>query len=165
VTAPEVVPCGHCGRPLTDPDSRALGYGPVCAAGVLGLDTHRTPVPRPRRRKNVNQLSLDGLATVAKGHTNVITIYGASDDTILVDGAIKAEFPCADTGDGVLLVASNGVVLRIQFETCWRIDLVTGRDLVQIVPCPEDDEDNYSDVATIPGDIDWVVCRNTFVTD
>jgi hypothetical protein len=59
VTAPEVVPCGHCGRPLTDPDSRALGYGPVCAAGVLGYDTHRTPVPRgPRRRKNVNQIPL-----------------------------------------------------------------------------------------------------------
>jgi hypothetical protein len=59
VTAPEVVPCGHCGRPLTDPDSRALGYGPICAAGVLGLDTHRTPVPRgPRRRKDANQIPL-----------------------------------------------------------------------------------------------------------
>lgn len=58
MTAPEVVPCGHCGRPLTDPDSRALGYGPVCAAGVLGYDTHRTPVPRPRRRKDVDQIPL-----------------------------------------------------------------------------------------------------------
>lgn len=59
MTAPEVVRCGHCGRPLTDPDSRALGYGPVCAAGVLGYDTHRTPIPRgPRRRKDVNQIPL-----------------------------------------------------------------------------------------------------------
>lgn len=96
----------------------------------------------------------------------MIEIRGASDDTVLVDGAIKAEFYAVDTGhNGVLLVASNGVVLRIQFKTCWRIDLVTGRDLVRIVPCPEDDEDNYSDVATIPGDVDWVVCRDTFVTD
>lgn len=164
MTTPEVVPCGHCGRPLTDPESRALGYGPVCAAGVLGFDTHRTPVPRPRRRPDPGQLALDSL-TVQEGPTDVITIRGASDDAILVDGAIKAEFPCADTGDGVLLVASNGVVLRIQYRTCWRIDLVTGRDLVQIVPCPEDDEDNYSEVATIPGDVDWIVCRNTFVTD
>lgn len=164
MTAPEAVSCGHCGRPLTDPESQARGYGPVCAVGVLGFDTHRTPVPRPRRRPDPAQLALDSLA-VPEGPTDVIKIYGASDDAILVDGAIKAEFPCADTGDGVLLVASNGVVLRIQFETCWRIDLVTGRDLVQIVPCPEDDEDNYSDVATIPGDVDWVVCRDTFVTD
>lgn len=96
----------------------------------------------------------------------MIVIRGASDDTILVHGAIKAEIYAVDTGhNGVLLVASNGVVLRIQHQTCWRIDLVTGRDLVQIVPCPEDDEDNYSDVATIPGDVDWIVCRDTFVTD
>lgn len=58
MTVPKVVTCGHCGRPLTDPDSRALGYGPVCAAGVLGYDTHRTPVPRPWRRKDVDQIPL-----------------------------------------------------------------------------------------------------------
>lgn len=100
----------------------------------------------------------------------MIEIRGASDDTILVDGAIKTEFYVADTGhNGVLLVASNGVVLRIQFHTCWRIDVVTSPgpapDVVVIVPCPEDDEDNYSDVATLSGDVDWVVCRDTFVTD
>lgn len=26
--------CGHCGRPLTDADSRAKGIGPVCEAGI-----------------------------------------------------------------------------------------------------------------------------------
>lgn len=58
MTAPEVVPCERCGRPLSDPESRRRGYGPVCAAGVLGFDTHRTPVPRPRRRKDVDQIPL-----------------------------------------------------------------------------------------------------------
>lgn len=58
MTAPEVVPCGRCGRPLSDPESRARGYGPVCDEIVLGIDTHRTPVPRPRRRKDVNQIPL-----------------------------------------------------------------------------------------------------------
>lgn len=93
----------------------------------------------------------------------MIKIYGASDDLIEVEGDIRAEFPVTDTGDdGVLLVVSTGVVLRVRYRTCWRLDLVTGAD-VEIVPCPEDDETNYSDVATIPGDVDWVVCRDTFV--
>lgn len=58
MTAPEVVPCLRCGRPLSDPESRTRGYGPVCADIVLGVDTHRTPVPRPRRRKDVDQIPL-----------------------------------------------------------------------------------------------------------
>jgi hypothetical protein len=93
----------------------------------------------------------------------VIKIYGASDDLIEVDGDLCAEFPVTDTGDdGVLLVASNGVVLRIRYRTCWRLDLVTGAG-VEIVPCPEDDETNYSDVATITDPLSWIVCRNEFV--
>lgn len=95
----------------------------------------------------------------------MITIRGASDDLIQVKGDVTAEFDCTDTGDGVFLAVSNGVVVRIRYRTCWRIDLVTspGPDAIQIVPCPEDDEDNYSDVATIPGDVAWVVCREEFV--
>lgn len=58
MTTAEDVRCEHCHRPLTDPESRALGYGPVCAVGVLGFDTHRTPVPRPRRRKDTDQIPL-----------------------------------------------------------------------------------------------------------
>lgn len=59
MTAPEVVPCERCGRPLSDPESRTRRYGRVCADIVLGVDTHRTPVPRgPRRRKDANQIPL-----------------------------------------------------------------------------------------------------------
>ncbi|GHG97377.1 hypothetical protein ACFORH_42755 [Amycolatopsis roodepoortensis] len=93
----------------------------------------------------------------------MIKIYGASDDLIEVDGDIRAEFPVTDTGeDGVLLAVSSGVVIRIRYRTCWRIDLVTGAG-VEIVPCPEDDEDNYSDVATITDPVTWIVCRDEFV--
>lgn len=162
MTEPEDVRCEHCHRPLKTTESRALGYGPVCAAGVLGLDTHRTPIPRTRRRANPAQLSLDSL-TIPEGTTDVITIHGASDDLIEVDGAINAEFAVTDTGDdGVLLAVSNGVVLRIRYRTCWRIEHVTGA-AVEIVQCPEDDEDNYSDVATITDPVSWVVCRDEFV--
>lgn len=154
--------CGLCHRPLRDPDSVARGYGPVCAAGVLGFDTHRTPIPRPRRRANPAQMSLDSLP-ILEGTTDVITIHGASDDLIEVDGAISAEFAVTNTGDGgVLLAVSNGVVLRIRYRTCWRIEHVTGA-AVEIVQCPEDDEDNYSDVATITDPVSWVICRDEFV--
>jgi hypothetical protein len=162
VTEPEIVRCEHCDRPLKTAESRALGYGPVCAAGVLGFDTHRTPIPRPRRRPDPDQLSLDSL-TVPKGPTDVITIHGASDDLIEVDGAINAEFPVTNTGDdGVLLAISNGVVLRIHYRTCWRIEHVTGNG-VEFQRCPEDDDDNYSDIATITDPVTWVLCRDEFV--
>ncbi|MCU1687838.1 MAG: hypothetical protein JWQ81_8577 [Amycolatopsis sp.] len=96
----------------------------------------------------------------------MITLYGASDDLIEIDGDIREEFnpadgPDGDTGD--LVTFSNGLVLRIRYTDggFWRIDLVHGQDLVEIVPCPEDDEKNYSDRATITGPVDWVTCGNT----
>lgn len=65
--------CGLCNRPLRDPDSVARGYGPVCAAGVLGHDTHVTPIPRRHRRKRLpeDQVLTDfpPLQKVQKGHT------------------------------------------------------------------------------------------------
>lgn len=93
----------------------------------------------------------------------MITISGHSDDLIEIDGDIREEIPCTDTGeDGVLLAASNGVVVRIRYRTCWRIQPVTNTHLIEIVPCPEDDDSNYSDVATLLGDVEWIVCREVF---
>lgn len=89
----------------------------------------------------------------------MITVSGHSDDLISVRGDITAEFDVYETAiDEVALVAiSNGVVLRIEYRDCWRIELVHGEG-VEIVPCPEGDEKNYSDVATIHGQVSWVVC-------
>lgn len=36
----EIGSCGHCGRTLTDEDSRARGIGPICA-GRMGIDIGR----------------------------------------------------------------------------------------------------------------------------
>lgn len=92
----------------------------------------------------------------------MIKIYGTSDDLIEVDGAIRAEFPVTDTGDdGVLLVVSNGVVLRIRYHAFWSIEHVAGA-AVEFERCSGDDEDNYSDVATITDPVSWIVCRDTF---
>lgn len=96
----------------------------------------------------------------------MITLYGASDDLIELDGDIREEFTPLGEDDpdepGDLVAFSNGVVLRIKFTHVWRITLVAGKGLVTIVQAPELDEDNYSDVATIGGDVAWVVCGNQF---
>lgn len=95
-----------------------------------------------------------------------IKLSGASDDLVEVEGDIREEFYAAtlnDEGDeGGIMAFSNGIVLRILYtnDGIWRItpvSIVGDSQLVQIEHAPEDDEDNYSDVATVHGDIKWVV--------
>lgn len=92
-----------------------------------------------------------------------ITVYGASDDLIEVDGDISEEFPYQERGygqaSGDLLAFSDGTVLRIEFTRSgvWRIrPVVRGSADLDIVQAPENDEDNYSDRATLSGAV-WVV--------
>jgi hypothetical protein len=95
-----------------------------------------------------------------------VKIYGSSDDLIEVEGDIREEFYAATLNDqedeGGILAFSNGVVLRILYtnDGIWRIapvSIVGDSKLVQIDQAPEDDEDNYTDVATVYGDLKWVV--------
>lgn len=102
-----------------------------------------------------------------KGHRVAIKVYGASDDLIEVDGDVEAEFYALKIGededDGGVLAFSDGTVLRIIYTRAgvWRITPVAiGVSVVDIVQAPEDNEDNYSDVATLTHShtIQWVVC-------
>lgn len=86
-----------------------------------------------------------------------VTVYGASDDLIEVEGDIREEFHWNDCLPAYLRF-SNGVVLRVSYFDVWRIEPVAGAELVQVVQCSEDDEDNYSDRATVSGDVTWVAC-------
>lgn len=92
-----------------------------------------------------------------------VTITGASDDLIEIDGDISEEFNVYDTHNvDRLLAFSDGTVLRIRCtdEEVWRITpehrAPTSGDLTitQAVP---GDETNYTDRATIDGPITWVV--------
>lgn len=87
-----------------------------------------------------------------------VSICGASDDLIEIEGDVREEFTTmADAG--ALVGASNGALLRIRYTDSgtWRIQPVAGADLIDVKQCAEDDEDNYSDVATVAGDIAWVL--------
>lgn len=90
-----------------------------------------------------------------------VTVYGASDDLIEVEGALREEFSYQsdDDGDGDLLAFSNGVVLRVRYSDSgvWRITPVVGESRVTIDLAPEDDEDNYSDRARLTESVSWVV--------
>lgn len=93
-----------------------------------------------------------------------IRIYGASDDLIEVEGDVREEFTTMAT-DGALVGTSNGALLRVRYTDAgtWRIQPVAGAELADIKQCAEDDEDNYSDVATVGGDVSWVLFGSAWV--
>jgi hypothetical protein len=93
-----------------------------------------------------------------------ITVYGASDDLIEVDGDISEEFYYAGLGKGGdyggdLIAFSDGTILRVRIDASgvWRITpVVQGSATTTIDVAPEDDEVDYSDRATVSGAA-WVV--------
>lgn len=88
-----------------------------------------------------------------------LTVYGSSDDLIEVEGDVREEFYVSQNDDGDYLAFSSGVVLRIHYTNAgvWRITPVAGASRVTIDHAPEDDEDNYSDRATLHESASWVV--------
>jgi hypothetical protein len=96
-----------------------------------------------------------------------VTIYGAGDDLIKVDGDVDEKFTIAAAApeDGAVLAISEGTVLRITRDSngVWRINpVVRGSGALSITQAPrEGDADNYSDHATIRGLILWVVLGNS----
>lgn len=90
-----------------------------------------------------------------------VTITGASDDLIEIDGDIREEFtaPTVDGKDGGYLAFGDGTVLQILFlGGVWRILLLhAGTATLTLTQAPADDDANYSDVATLTGDVPWVV--------
>lgn len=85
-----------------------------------------------------------------------VTVYGSSDDLIEVEGDIREELTAIESPSYVAL--SNGVALKLRYDEdgCWRINLVAGSG-VTITPADGPDSDNYSDRATVDGDVTWVV--------
>lgn len=101
-----------------------------------------------------------------------VTIYGASDGLIEVEGDISEEFnPTSrfsddDECDGGLLVFSDGTVLNVAYteEGVWRITpIAKGSARMEKVEAVSGDDDNYSDRVTLTGDLKWVVFGETFV--
>lgn len=97
-----------------------------------------------------------------------VQITGASDDLIEIDGDLREEFGYNDHRNssdnrGDLLGFSDGTLLRIKHDSegTWRITrLRTGSAAFHLEQAEEGDR---TDVATLDGDVAWVVHGSSFV--
>lgn len=88
-----------------------------------------------------------------------ITIYGASDDLIEVEGDIYEEFTLRDDDEGDLCATSNGCIFRILYDRdgCWRISpVVVAEGIVWSLEQCAVGGDDYSDRLTVEG-VEWIV--------
>lgn len=95
----------------------------------------------------------------------MIEVYGASDDLIEVEGDIREEFNALEDDDPTVLAFSNGVVVSVEYDRhgIWRIRPLANGSRVTITIAPTDNDENYSDRATINEEVSWVVRGREFV--
>ena len=82
-----------------------------------------------------------------------VTVSGASDDLVEVDGDLSEEFG----GDEVTLVFGDGThpLVRYAEDGCWRVSLVKQGTATyrHVFTATDSDSDNYSDRAELEGDL------------
>lgn len=91
-----------------------------------------------------------------------VTIYGASDDLIELDGDLSEEFPLRGAR-GDLVAFGDGTVLRVRFgdDEMWRIETVHAGYAVARKTEATDPDVDYSDRVTLTGDLRWCCHGNT----
>lgn len=100
-----------------------------------------------------------------------VTIYGASDDLIELDGDIYEEFTASD-GEPNLIAFSDGTLLEVTYTDAgiWRINALStcaGTRLAKDEATAdegnrEDGKPAYTDVVTLNGFIVWAVFGNAW---
>lgn len=91
-----------------------------------------------------------------------VTIYGASDDLVEIEGDINEEFYATDEGEMCLLFG-DGTVLDIEYDRhgIWRITGKPGSATMTKEEATADEGDRpdgkpaYSDIVTLTGDLKW----------
>lgn len=95
-----------------------------------------------------------------------VTVYGASDDLIEIDGDIREEFDIDHDGAGRLFGFSDGTIIQVEYTKVgiWRITpMAKGSGELTIMQAPVDDDTNYTDRATLDADIRWVLRGSNLV--
>lgn len=95
-----------------------------------------------------------------------ILLYGASDDLIEVEGAVREEWDYSDGENGDYIIFSTGDVVRITFTPSgiWRITFVVRAtdSPIEFVPCEGDGNgDDYSDRLAVIN-ATWAAHTTTF---
>lgn len=82
-----------------------------------------------------------------------VTIRGYSDDLVEVEGDLREEF----CGDQVTLVFGDGTLLEVSYgnDGCWHISRSKegSATFTETFKAVDPDSDQYSDVATLEGDL------------
>lgn len=101
-----------------------------------------------------------GGITTRNKQTNVqtITIYGASDDLIEIEGVIREEFNAYDEEENKLAFG-DGTVLSVKYDDdgCWRINRVVEGTATYEKKEATDPDGDYTDRVTLTGDVKWVL--------
>jgi len=83
-------------------------------------------------------------------------IYGASDDLIEIEGSLREEFSHMEENPAVLSF-SDGTLLEVRYDGIWRIStLHKGSCEIEHDPNSISDDERYSDIVTLRGQIEWV---------
>jgi hypothetical protein len=91
------------------------------------------------------------------------TVYGASDDLIVLEGEVTSEINFIAIGlgkKGCLLIFSDGTILEAAFGKAdrgiWRVSLVERGSLFDVIDvCIEEDASPHSDVAHFKDGLKW----------
>ncbi len=96
-----------------------------------------------------------------------VTIYGASDDLIEVEGALGEEFNfCSNDDDEKrYLTFSDGTVLSAQYDGdgIWRFNRLANGTATYEKTEGTDPDGDYTDRVTLTGDLRWVLFGEAFV--
>lgn len=95
-----------------------------------------------------------------------IKIYGSSDDLVVINGDIIEEFYFNDRDDNIFLFISDGTLIQVLYgdHGIWRfLILHKGSCEVKHDPNPITDDERYSDIITMNGDIIWVALGTQYV--
>ena len=93
---------------------------------------------------------------------STITIYGASDDLIEIEGDLREEFTFQNEDDGDVVTFGDGTALRVTYtaDGFWRIAAIFKGDAEVVKVEATDVDDDYSDRVTLTGDLQWVATGN-----
>lgn len=97
-----------------------------------------------------------------------ITIRGASDDLVIVEGAVHEEFSAYARNEAFFyLGVSDGTLLGISYtrDGVWRINTLRRGTATFTKVDGIPDSDQYSDVVTLEGEVKWVCFGNSYALE
>jgi hypothetical protein len=87
----------------------------------------------------------------------MIKIYGQSDDLVIINGDLEEEYACYN--EPCYIIFSDGTLVKAEYKNGqWTIQTEKIGKNTEVDYEPANDfEENYSDILTLNGDINWCI--------